>query len=162
METFSALLAFCAGNSPVTGEVPAQRPVTRSFDVFFDLRPNEWLSKQWRRWWFETSTRSLGRHCNVTMKPCIIMVDDNHARLHQVCGIVSKQRHVSRIHVDAATFVIPNTIFTHVDIPHTQFGSKTRWRPLGRWHFQIHVLELKLFYFRNFHELFSQWPGTEQ
>ena len=37
MEAFSALLAFCAGNSPVTGEFPAQRPATRSFDVFFDL-----------------------------------------------------------------------------------------------------------------------------
>ena len=46
METFSALLAICAGNSPVTGEFPAQRPVTRSFDVFFDLRLNERLSKQ--------------------------------------------------------------------------------------------------------------------
>ena len=29
------------GNSPVTGEFPAQRPVTRSFDVFFDLRLNK-------------------------------------------------------------------------------------------------------------------------
>ena len=38
METFSALLAICAGNSPVTGEFPAQWPVTQSFDVFFDLR----------------------------------------------------------------------------------------------------------------------------
>ena len=38
METFSALLAFCVGNSPVTGEFPAQRPVTWSFVVFFDLR----------------------------------------------------------------------------------------------------------------------------
>ena len=37
METFSALLAICAGNSPVSGEFPAQRPVTRSFDVFFDV-----------------------------------------------------------------------------------------------------------------------------
>ena len=37
METFSALLALCAGNSPVSGEFPAQRPVTRGFDVFFDL-----------------------------------------------------------------------------------------------------------------------------
>ena len=34
METFSALLAICAGNSPVSGEFPSQRPVTRSFDVF--------------------------------------------------------------------------------------------------------------------------------
>ena len=45
MEAFSALLAFCAGNSPVPGEFPAQRPVTRSFDVFFDLRLNKQLSK---------------------------------------------------------------------------------------------------------------------
>ena len=37
METFSALLAICAGNSPVPGEFPAQRPVTRSFDVCFDI-----------------------------------------------------------------------------------------------------------------------------
>ena len=44
MEAFSALLALCAGKSPVTGEFPAQRPVTRSFDVFFDLRPNKLLS----------------------------------------------------------------------------------------------------------------------
>ena len=51
METFSALLAICAGNSPVPGEFPAQRPVTRSFDVFFDLRPIKRLSKQWWGWW---------------------------------------------------------------------------------------------------------------
>ena len=37
METFSALLAFCAGNSPITGEFPAQRPVTRNFDVFLSV-----------------------------------------------------------------------------------------------------------------------------
>ena len=42
----SALLALCAGNSPVTGEFPAQRPVTRRFDVFFDLVLNRRLSKQ--------------------------------------------------------------------------------------------------------------------
>ena len=64
MEAFSALLALCAGNSPVTGEFPAQRPVTRSFDVFFDLRLSQQLSKQSRRWWFETPSRSLWRHCN--------------------------------------------------------------------------------------------------
>ena len=47
METFAALLAIWAGNSPVTGEFPAQRPVTRSFVVFFDLHLNKRLSKQW-------------------------------------------------------------------------------------------------------------------
>ena len=46
MKTLSELLAFCAGNLPVTGKFPTQRPVTRSFDVFFELRPNKRLSKQ--------------------------------------------------------------------------------------------------------------------
>ena len=64
METFSALLTLCAGNSPVTGEFTAQRPVTRSFDVFFDLRLNRRLSKQPWVWWFEMPLCSLWRHCN--------------------------------------------------------------------------------------------------
>ena len=65
METFSALLAICAGNSPVPGEFPAQRPVTRSFDVFYDLRLNKRLSKQSWGWWFETLSCPLWRHFNV-------------------------------------------------------------------------------------------------
>ena len=50
METFSALLALCAGNSPVTGEFPSHMPMTRSFDLFFVLRLNKRLSKQPWRW----------------------------------------------------------------------------------------------------------------
>ena len=61
METFSAILALCGGNSPVSGEFPAQMPVTRSFDVFFDLRLIKRLSKHSRGWWFET----LSRHFDV-------------------------------------------------------------------------------------------------
>ena len=38
METFFPVLALCVGNSQVTGEFPSQRPITRSFDVSFDLR----------------------------------------------------------------------------------------------------------------------------
>ena len=64
METCSALLAICAGNSPVPGEFPSQRPVTRSFDVFFDLRVNKGFSKQSRGWWFETLSSSSWRHSN--------------------------------------------------------------------------------------------------
>ena len=52
------------GTSPVTGEFPTQRPVTRSFDVFLDLPLNKRLSKQSRGWWFEAPSRSLWRHCN--------------------------------------------------------------------------------------------------
>ena len=53
METFSALLAICVWNSPVPGEFHAQRPVTWSFGVSFDLRLHKRLSKQqsWG-WWF--------------------------------------------------------------------------------------------------------------
>ena len=65
METFSALLALCAGNSPVTGEFPTQTPVTRSFGASFDLRLNKRLGKQSWGWWFETQSRSLWRQCNV-------------------------------------------------------------------------------------------------
>ena len=66
METFSALLAISAGNSPATGEFHAQRAVTRSFHVSFDLRPNKRLSIQWWDWWFETPSRKLWRHCKVS------------------------------------------------------------------------------------------------
>ena len=44
METFSALLALCAGKSPVSGEFPSQKAVTRSFGVFIDVRFNKRLS----------------------------------------------------------------------------------------------------------------------
>ena len=64
MERFSALVAIYAGNSPVPCEFPAQRPVTRSFDVFFDLRLNKRLSKQSWGWWFETLSHPLWRRRN--------------------------------------------------------------------------------------------------
>ena len=64
METFSALLAICAGNSPVSGEFPAQRPVTRSFDVFFDLCLSKRLIKDSWGWRFEMPLHSLWCHCN--------------------------------------------------------------------------------------------------
>ena len=55
METFSTLLAICAGNSPVTGEFPAQRPMMRGFDVFFDMCLNNgWVTNR--------EAGDLGRH----------------------------------------------------------------------------------------------------
>ena len=71
METFSALLALCVGNSPVTSEFPSQEPVTRSFDVFFRLQVNKRLIKQLRRRWFETPSCSLWCNCNVVASPWI-------------------------------------------------------------------------------------------
>ena len=89
METFSALLAFCAGNSPVTSEFPSQKPVTRSFDVFFNLRLNKQLSKQWRRRWFETPSHSLWRHCNVWLWwQRMVYIFGDLAELHTVIRLI--------------------------------------------------------------------------
>ena len=58
---------------PVTGEFPTQRPVTRSFDIFLDLRLNRQLNKQWWGWWFETPSRTLWRHCHEYFSPpCVL------------------------------------------------------------------------------------------
>ena len=52
------------GEFTAPGDFPTQRPVTRSFDVFFNLRLNKRLSKQPWGWWFETPSWSLWRQCN--------------------------------------------------------------------------------------------------
>ena len=91
METFSALLAICAGNSPVSGEFLAQRPVTRSFDVFFDVRLIKRLNKHSRGWWFETLSHPLWRHrnepdrirsYNVKAMYCMSMITVHNASMH--------------------------------------------------------------------------------
>ena len=65
MKIFSALLDLCDGNPPVTGGFPSQRPVMRSFKVFFDLRLRKRLSKQTTRHrLFQTPSRLLCRCCN--------------------------------------------------------------------------------------------------
>ena len=63
METYSTLLALCAGNSPITGKFRSQRPVTQGIDIFFDLRLNKRLSKQSRRRWL----RHHRAHYDVTV-----------------------------------------------------------------------------------------------
>ena len=87
METFSALLAICAGNSPVTGEFPTQMPVTWSFDVFLDLRLNKRLSKQSWGWWIDTPSHPLWRHCNGDLADDIfkwIFLNENYCIMIQI------------------------------------------------------------------------------
>ena len=96
METFSALLASCAGNSPVPGEFPAQRPVTRNFDVYFDLRLNKRLSKQSWGWWFETPLRPLWRHRNVKPTSALTITSP-------ICKVWSWD-----LHIEDTTKVISN------------------------------------------------------
>ena len=64
--TFRVTSHLC-GEFTGPGEFPTQRPVTRSFDVYFDLRPNKRLSKLSWGWWFETLLPPLWRHRNDTL-----------------------------------------------------------------------------------------------
>ena len=82
------------------GEFPAQWPVTRSFDVFFDLRLNKRLSKQSWGWWFETPPWSLWRQCNASYRlvnrgpgwgPCLPRSFDMTLTLTVYCSGVIKQ-----------------------------------------------------------------------
>ena len=86
MEAFSAWLTPCAGNSPAPVNSPHKGPVTRSFDVFFNLRLNKRLSKQPWGWWFQTPSWSLWRHCNETSMRTLcnkasIICNHNHLKL---------------------------------------------------------------------------------
>ena len=63
METFSALLALCAGNSPVTGEFPSQRPVMRMMFSLICALNKRWSKQSWG-WLFETPSCPLWRQCN--------------------------------------------------------------------------------------------------
>ena len=67
METFSALLANCAGNSLVPGEFP-HKGQWRGALMFFYLRLNKRLNKQSWGWWFKTPWFPLWCHCNVHFK----------------------------------------------------------------------------------------------
>ena len=93
-ETFSALLNFCAGNSPVTGELPSQRPVTRSFHVFFDLHPSKRLTKQSWDWLFETLFELSQCYIVITVKSLTF-----HTRYHISQTISSDQvKYISQEH----------------------------------------------------------------
>ena len=70
METFSALLDLCAGNSRVTGEFPTQRPVTLSFEFSLIYA---WING----WVHNREAGDLRRHCahyDVTVMSCACRV----------------------------------------------------------------------------------------
>ena len=76
---------------PGTGEFPAQRPVMRSFDVFFDLCPDKRLSIQWWGWWFELLSSPLWRHCNGSMCFVITLLIVNYGDVPLWCDQFSSQ-----------------------------------------------------------------------
>ena len=113
MEIFSALLAICAGNSPVPGEFPTQRPVTRSFDVFFDLRLNKQLNKQSCGWWFETPSGSLWRQRNVKLRtgsgPVYWRIV---VRVHFFSGFLCRRHRTLTIFVELFWWNVNTCVFT--------------------------------------------------
>ena len=133
MEIFSASLALCVGNSPVIGEFPAHRPVTRSFDVFFDLRLNKRLNKQSWGWWSETSSCPLWRHCNVLVKTTTQLYDLPHAMAKvKSCLLKQKKKDFIFIHNNykwAHKLWLDNFHINHMrDMDHWLWGSGTvKW-----------------------------------
>ena len=113
------------GNSPITGEFPSQRPVTRGFDVFFDLL-NKRLSKQWWGWWFEMSSRSLWRHCNVMSSTWFprekTATEMSFLRMFRHCMVASKvviflnTSSVSPIRNDLSLKWWPRNLYTEPDL----------------------------------------------
>ena len=73
MEILSMILAL-SGNSLVTDEFLQQKPVTRSFDIFFDLRLNKRLSKQSRRRWFETPCSVWRLYSALVENICVLVL----------------------------------------------------------------------------------------
>ena len=129
METFSALLALCEGNSPVTGEFPSQKPVTWSFDIFVDLRLNKRLGKESRRHHphydvtvispiiFGVSSQPLGQLLYVDIQDVISLsmaychiCPDFKFKLMYVTYIMDTQGHNSFYYVGTMTFFIKHYI----------------------------------------------------
>ena len=119
LEIFSALLAFvvrCSAslarfeaNSPVTGEFPSQRPLTRSFDVFFHLRLNQQLSKQWIHRWFETPSRWLWCHCNVTVFiRCMIQIQTLTEHKGDTTSVQRRYQIPQQIQANALAMLFPS------------------------------------------------------
>ena len=120
---------------PVPGEFPAQRPVTRSFDVFFDLRLNKRLSKQSWGWWFETLLRPLWRHSNDSIVPLsnVLWVDP---RRHAVSLPITA---TMQLEVTGAESIDPGQRkplirgLDSITIPETVGFMSAGWKTLPEW-----------------------------
>ena len=150
METFFALLALCERNPPVTGEFPSQRPLTRSFDVFFDVRLNKWLNKQSRRRWFETPSRHSQMHLKVGgdswYLPIATLLLVLIVRFSLKWFVSSGQNDDKQQRVFFITFDI-ETYWKYIDIERTTqtcvpqpAHSTLNWPLFNRWNIDFHVL----------------------
>ena len=164
METFSAVLALCEGNPPVTGGFPSQRPVTLSFDVFLHLRLNKRLNEQSRRHWFETPSRLLWRHWHrlvntevtlyeVVLEHSLNMCDihicnhiwfkdthtNNREKCIRICIVALCDTYVAQFHYEE----LPSSCWILLIWFRNSSPPGRNGRQFDRRHFQLHFLERK-------------------
>ena len=146
METFSALLALCAGNSLVTGEFPAQRPVTRSFDVFFDLR----LNKRWVNNHEAGDLRRHRVHCDVTVM--------NGHRAHTIASI-----HLVIARTMRVAWLLKIALQCQILSIASKYGRSIRnypyqnSKPYNEWHWDFFLDD----YVSNYYALLKKVPGIK-
>ena len=142
----STVLAICAGNSPVAGEFPAQRPVMQSFGVSFLCLK---LSEQSWGWWFETPSRPLWRHCNVIRGNRSLLLDSPKYLYwwyirYANWWIIRREGVWPSIPLDtdAMTFI---WIIYWICPMLKNIEAETKWTPFRRRYFKMHFHEWKCF-----------------
>ena len=119
METFSPLLALCAGNSPASGEIPSQRPLTRGFDIFFDLCLKKWLSKQSWGWRFDTPSPFYDvTVITIFVASCYIMIVLPHIHSRQGTQLMFKGHLLWQIPPNCCYIKVPQNTFAIVKYKH--------------------------------------------
>ena len=123
------------------GEFHTQRPVTRSFDVFFDLRLNKRLNKQQWGWWFETPSWSLWRHCNerASYAPRVSMSWRHNVQL----DTLSHPKPTSIIHVPSHTCICLCSLRLCQDISSKHIHNDLTLKQLGT--FRKYIIFIILF-----------------
>ena len=115
-------------NSSIDGEFPSQRPVTRSFDVIFDLcLKKKQFSTQSRCWWFETPSCPLWRHCNY-----VDVRKERATAIDMEKQVVDTHRHISKIrHTECQNFNVSRLI---LQLP---FSNALTWGVKSRMKMQL-------------------------
>ena len=141
--------------------IPAQRPVTLSFDDFFDLRLNKQLNKQSKRWWFETPSCPQWRHCN-EKGVSFVQLSDFHTSFTEYLG-VWYHRQIKLCGI--GPFWEAFTSDRSSGFPHKGFimrkASMSWWNDHNDHKFQLWMsvfrMSIKLPWSQSYHDLKHQW-----
>ena len=131
------------GISPVTDEFPSQRPVTRSF-----LCLNKRLSKQSRRWWFQTPSRSLWRHCFVFWLYHLFLVD--------LCDIFSHIRKDCYFSLGTSVWLLTKFWSISLNAPYCNNVTNNMTNVFFKWFIDCNWVRL----FHSDHSILENWYPT--